>query len=160
MPAAIDPGRAAVQHDALAAAYREAGVRVHPVEPAGPSSPNPMCVAGSMFMTAAGAILGRSASTVRAGEERWVARRFVALGVPIVRSRARPRHLRGRGRDRARPGDGPGSMHLMGMLRVGGPDHAIAGPGRLAVAAVEARRSRGCRVLFLAEARTRNGTRR
>jgi N-dimethylarginine dimethylaminohydrolase len=45
-----------------------------------------MFVADCMFMTAEGAIRGRSASTVRAGEERWVARRLAALGVPIVRS--------------------------------------------------------------------------
>src|SRR3546814_18732198 len=37
-------------------------------------------------MTPEGAILARPASTVRAGEERWVARRLADLGVPILRT--------------------------------------------------------------------------
>ena len=37
-------------------------------------------------MTPEGAILARPASTVRAGEERWVAHRLAALGVPILRT--------------------------------------------------------------------------
>jgi N-dimethylarginine dimethylaminohydrolase len=37
-------------------------------------------------MTPEGAILARPASTVRAGEERWVARRLAELGIPIIRS--------------------------------------------------------------------------
>jgi N-dimethylarginine dimethylaminohydrolase len=44
-----------------------------------------MFVADLMFMTPEGAILGRPASTVRAGEERLVARRLAELGVPILR---------------------------------------------------------------------------
>jgi N-dimethylarginine dimethylaminohydrolase len=39
-----------------------------------------------MFMTPEGAIIGRPASTVRAGEERFVARRLADLGVPILRT--------------------------------------------------------------------------
>src|SRR5262249_30884437 len=42
-----------------------------------------------------------------------------------------------------------GAMHLMGTLRIADRDLAIAWPGRLAVAAVEALRRRGYRVLFL-----------
>jgi N-dimethylarginine dimethylaminohydrolase len=38
------------------------------------------------FMTPEGAVLARPASTVRAGEERWVARRLADLGVPILRT--------------------------------------------------------------------------
>jgi arginine deiminase len=79
------------QHDALAQAYRDAGVTVHYVEPAETPPPNLMFVADLMFMTPEGAILGRPASTVRAGEERFVARRLADLGVPILRS------VRGRG---------------------------------------------------------------
>jgi arginine deiminase len=56
------------------------------VEPPGQPSPNQMFVADLMFMTPEGAILARPASTVRAGEERWVARRLADLGVPIIRS--------------------------------------------------------------------------
>ena len=77
---------AAAQHDALAAAYREAGVAVHYVDPAGIPKPNQMFVADLMLMTPEGAILARPASTVRAGEECHVARRLAALGVPILRT--------------------------------------------------------------------------
>jgi N-dimethylarginine dimethylaminohydrolase len=183
--APVDPERAAAEHDALARAYRDAGVRVHAVEPGGPPSPNLMFCADLFLMTPEGAILGRPASTVRAGEERWVARRLAALGIPIVRS------VRGRGtfegadamwldpttvlvarglRTNAEglaqvaatlgemgvaaiPVDLPwGAMHLMGALRIADHDLAIAWPGRLAVAAVEALHARGYRVLFLPDA--------
>lgn len=80
-----DPARAAAQHDAMADAYRAAGVRVHYVEPQR-VTPNLMFCADLFFMTPAGAILARPASTVRAGEEREVARRLADLGVPILRS--------------------------------------------------------------------------
>jgi N-dimethylarginine dimethylaminohydrolase len=45
-----------------------------------------MFVADLMFMTPEGAILGRPASTVRAGEEKLVAERLAQLGIPILRS--------------------------------------------------------------------------
>jgi arginine deiminase len=89
--AAVDAPRAAAQHDALAAAYREEGIAVHYVDPpenmmpAG-APPNLMFVADLLFMTPQGAIVGRPASTVRAGEERWVARRLADLGIPILRT--------------------------------------------------------------------------
>jgi arginine deiminase len=85
MLAQPDPARAAAQHDALADAYRSAGVTVHYVEPVA-AKPNLMFCADLFFMTPAGAILARPASTVRAGEERLVAARLAALGVPILRS--------------------------------------------------------------------------
>jgi len=44
-----------------------------------------MFVSDLMFMTPEGAVLARPASTVRAGEERWVARRLAELGVPILK---------------------------------------------------------------------------
>ena len=78
--------RAQAQHDAIAQAYRQAGVTTHYVEPGKRPSPNQMFIADLMFMTPEGAILARPASTVRAGEERWVARRLADLGIPIVRS--------------------------------------------------------------------------
>jgi N-dimethylarginine dimethylaminohydrolase len=87
----LDLALAQTQHDAMAQAYREAGATVHYVEPAATPSPNQMFVADLMFMTPEGVILARPASTIRAGEERHVARRLADLGVPIVRS------LRGRG---------------------------------------------------------------
>src|SRR3546814_2569119 len=45
-----------------------------------------MFCADLFVMTPEGAILARPASTVRAGEERWVARRLADLGVPILRT--------------------------------------------------------------------------
>ena len=82
----LDLARAQSQHDAIAQAYRDAGVAVHYVEPDGQPAPNQMFVADLMFMTPEGAILARPASTVRAGEERWVARKLAELGIPIIRS--------------------------------------------------------------------------
>jgi len=52
------------QHDDLVEAYQDAGVTV---------------------MTPEGAVLARPASTVRAGEERFVAQKLVKLNVPILR---------------------------------------------------------------------------
>jgi len=86
MLAAIDAGLFRRQHDALAAAYREAGVEVHYLDPDGQVPPNNLFCADLLFMTPQGAILARPASTVRAGEERHVARRLAALDVPILLS--------------------------------------------------------------------------
>ena len=82
----VDLGRMQAQHDALAQAYRDAGVTVHYVEPEDAPPPNLMFVADLFFMTPEGAILARPASRVRAGEERFIARRLAALGAPILRS--------------------------------------------------------------------------
>jgi arginine deiminase len=86
MLAAPDPAAAAAQHDALAAAYRNAGIQVEYVAPAATPPPNQMFVADLVFMTPEGAIVGRPAAAARAGEERWVARRLADLGIPILRS--------------------------------------------------------------------------
>jgi N-dimethylarginine dimethylaminohydrolase len=84
--APVDPERAAAEHARLADAYRDEGVQVHDVLPAGVPTPNLMFCADLFLMTPDGAIVGRPASTVRAGEERWVARRLAELGIPIVRT--------------------------------------------------------------------------
>ena len=178
----LDMARARDQHDGLSQAYRAAGVTVQYVEPPGRPSPNLMFVADLMFMTPEGVILGRPASSVRAGEERQVARRLAELGVPILRS------VRGRGTfegadaawidaETVLLGTGPrtngegadqvaatlaemgvatlrvdlphGAMHLMGQLRLADRDLAIAWPGRIPHAAVEALRARGFTVHFL-----------
>ena len=86
MLAPLDLGRAGEQHDAMAEAYRRHGVEVHYVDPAGQPTPNQMFCADLFVMTPEGAILARPASTVRAGEERWVARRLADMGVPILRT--------------------------------------------------------------------------
>lgn len=82
----IDVERFRRQHDALAATYRKAGIEVYYLDPDGPVPPNSIFCADLFFMTPEGAILARPASTVRAGEERHVARRLAALGVPILLS--------------------------------------------------------------------------
>jgi arginine deiminase len=182
MLAPLNASRVREQHDALAQAYRDAGVTVHYIEPSEVPPPNLMFVADLMFMTPEGAILGRPASTVRAGEERFVARRLAELGVPILRS------VRGKGtfegadvlwiapqtallatglRTNAEgaaqvasllqemgieviPVGLPyGAMHLMGTLRFADRDLAIAWPGRVPYAAVEALRVRGYSILFI-----------
>ena len=73
------------QHDGLVEAYRDAGVTVLYVEPNDIPPPNMMFVADLFFMTPEGAILARPASTVRAGEERFVAEKLAELGIPILR---------------------------------------------------------------------------
>ena len=74
------------QHDALAEAYRAAGVVVHYVERGRIDKPNAMFVRDLMLMTPQGAIVTRPASTVRAGEERLAAEALAQLGVPILMS--------------------------------------------------------------------------
>lgn len=182
MVASLDVPRARRQHQNLGDAYRDAGVTVHYVDPDAVAPPNLMFVADLMFMTPEGAILGRPASTVRAGEERLIARRLAQLGVPILRS------VRGAGtfegadaawvdpatvllaRGLRTNAEGAaqvsslleemgveviqvglpyGAMHLMGQLRFADRDLAVAWPGRVPYAAVEALRSRGFDVLFL-----------
>lgn len=82
----IDLSRAQSQHDGMVEAFGMAGATVHVLDPAGPATPNQMFLADLLFMTPEGAILSRPASVVRAGEERQVARRLAALGIPILRS--------------------------------------------------------------------------
>ncbi len=80
----VDLERARDEHAAMVAVYRAAGVEVHAVEPELPCPPNLMFCADLLVMTPQGAILARPASTVRAGEERQVARKLAALGIPIL----------------------------------------------------------------------------
>jgi arginine deiminase len=86
MLAPVDPAAVHRDHDALADAYRRAGVTVHYLEPSTTPPPNTLFVRDLFFPTPEGAILARPASTVRAGEERHVARRLADLGLPILRS--------------------------------------------------------------------------
>ncbi len=86
MLAPLDPERAAAQHQLLSQAYVDAGVLVHAVDPDAITDPNLMFCADLFVMTPHGAILARPASTVRAGEERQIARRLAALGIPILRT--------------------------------------------------------------------------
>jgi arginine deiminase len=86
MLAPVDLGKARDQHDAMVAAYRAENVAVHQVAPAETPTPNQMFCADLVFLTPEGAIMARPASTVRAGEERQVARRLADIGVPILRT--------------------------------------------------------------------------
>ena len=182
MLASLDLAKAQEQHDSLSQAYQEHGITVYYVEVRATPPPNLMFIADLLFMTSEGVILGRPASTVRAGEERLVAEGLARLGIPILRS------VRGsgtfEGADAAWLDEGTvllatglrtneegaaqvasflqemgvrviplglpyGAMHLMGQLRIVDRDLAIAWPGRVPYAAVEALRARGFRVLFL-----------
>jgi arginine deiminase len=78
--------RAQEQHDALAALYRSYGVVVNYVEDVAGAKPNLYFMKDTFAMTPEGAILSRPASSVRAGEERVVARALSQLGVPIILS--------------------------------------------------------------------------
>jgi N-dimethylarginine dimethylaminohydrolase len=182
MRAAPDQDLIMDQHEALAQLYRDEGVEVRYVDPPSPPPPNQLFVADLMVMTPEGAVVGRPASEVRAGEERWVARALGALGVPVVRS------VRGTGtfegadamwldEESAVVGTGlrtnpegasqvsatlremgvhvidtvlpPGTMHLMGQLRIVDRGLAIAWPGRFPEETTNALTTKGFRVEFL-----------
>jgi len=86
MLASMDVSIAIHEHDSMAQLYRSQGVNVHLVNPDNPCQPNQMLCADLFAMTPQGAILARPASTVRAGEERWIARRLASLGMPILKT--------------------------------------------------------------------------
>lgn len=86
MLAPVDLAKARAQHEAMVEAYLAEGVAVHQVAPEGTPTPNQMFCADLVFLTPEGAILARPASTVRAGEERQIARRLADIGVPIIRT--------------------------------------------------------------------------
>jgi arginine deiminase len=78
--------RAQAQHDGLAAAYEESGVRVCYIQESAGTHPN-LCFTRDLFaMTPVGAILARPASRARAGEERWAAKALADHGIPIIAS--------------------------------------------------------------------------
>ncbi|MBN1484867.1 MAG: amidinotransferase [Chloroflexia bacterium] len=178
----LEPARLRAEHQALIETYRQIGVEVVLVAPAHTPPPNTMFCRDLFFMTPQGAVLARPASTVRAGEERLVAQRLAALGVPILLSvhgqgvfegadalwLSRDTVLLSEGLRTNGPGadqveallgglgvrtvrvDLPyGTMHLLGMVNLAGPDLAVAWPGRLAYRAVQELRAQGYRVLFL-----------
>jgi arginine deiminase len=173
-----DAARAGQQHDALADAYRAAGVAVEYVDPAVEPPPNQMFADDLFFMTPEGAVLARPASESRAGEERWVQRRLAELGVPIVRAvggrgtfegadamwldpetvmlgvglRTNPEGaaqvasvLAEMGVRVIREELPPGTMHLMGQLRIVDRDLALYLDGRFSHAGVRALTDHGFR---------------
>lgn len=86
MRADLRPEVARAQHDAMADAYEANGVSVYYVENGRLDKPNSFFIRDLMLMTPEGAIITRPASTVRAGEERYVAEALARLGVPILMS--------------------------------------------------------------------------
>ena len=86
MRADLNPGLARTQHDAMADLYEANGVAVHYVENTRDDKPNQMFIRDLLLMTPEGAIITRPASTVRAGEERFVAEALGRAGVPILMS--------------------------------------------------------------------------
>jgi len=86
MLAPVDVAKAQEEHNAMVEVYRSQGVEVQFVEPELPCQPNLMFCADLFAMTPQGAILARPASTVRAAEERWVARKLADLGIPILKT--------------------------------------------------------------------------
>jgi N-dimethylarginine dimethylaminohydrolase len=86
MLAPVEVAKARDEHNAMVEVYRSQGVEVQFVEPELPCQPNLMFCADLFAMTPQGAILARPASTVRAAEERWVARKLAELGIPILKT--------------------------------------------------------------------------
>ena len=177
-----DPGTMQIQHDAMAQAYRAHGVLVRYVDPPTLPPPNQLFSADLMAATPEGVIVGRPASHVRAGEERWIARALADLGIPILRSVGGRGTFEGAdlmwlGPTRALLAQGlrtnaegaaqvvstlremgvevhethlpPGTMHLMGQLRILDRDLAVGWPGRLPPDAVEVLEENGFAVHFL-----------
>ena len=78
--------------DTLAAAYQDLGVTVHELPNAAPSpahayrGANAMYVRDLLWMTKAGAVIPRMASTVRAGEELQSLRLCAGLGIPVAQT--------------------------------------------------------------------------
>jgi N-dimethylarginine dimethylaminohydrolase len=83
---ALDIRKAREEHDRMVEIYRENQVTVEILTPGPPVLPNQLYCADLMAMTPQGAILARPASTVRAGEERWVAQTLGVLGIPVLKT--------------------------------------------------------------------------
>jgi N-dimethylarginine dimethylaminohydrolase len=82
---ALDVIKAREEHDHMVTIFRENLVTVETLTPGMPVRPNQLYCADLLAMTPQGAILARPASTVRAGEERWVARTLGMLGIPVLK---------------------------------------------------------------------------
>jgi len=80
----IDLAKAQDQFDSLVELYESHGVEVLALEPGDAASPNHFFMRDLFTMTPEGAILGRPASMVRAGEEVAVARCLAKNRIPIL----------------------------------------------------------------------------
>lgn len=81
-----DLGRIVAQHEAICEFYDARGVTVQVVEPKTLPLPNFIFLRDLFAATTEGIILGRPDAAQRAGEERYVLRGFVGIGLPILRS--------------------------------------------------------------------------
>lgn len=86
LAAPLDLKKARTEHDNMVRIYTENQVDVQVMAPGPAILPNQLYCADLLAMTPQGAILARPASTVRAGEERWVARTLGTLGIPILKT--------------------------------------------------------------------------
>ncbi|MFD9317597.1 dimethylarginine dimethylaminohydrolase family protein [Streptomyces sp. NPDC060053] len=82
----VDPGLLREQSRAIAEAYRRHGVTVHLTSPPSAAPPNVIFLRDLFLVTPEGAVLGRTASRQRAGEERHAALALAELGIPILRT--------------------------------------------------------------------------
>ncbi len=82
----LDMVKAREEHDRMVEIYRKNQVTVEVLAPGSPVRPNQLYCADLAAMTPQGAVLARPASTVRAGEERWVAQALGMLGMPILKT--------------------------------------------------------------------------
>ncbi|MFD8722481.1 dimethylarginine dimethylaminohydrolase family protein [Streptomyces sp. NPDC059629] len=78
----------AIRQETLAVrdAFEKCGVTVHLVDPGTDAPPNIVFARDLFFLAPDGAVVGRTASSQRAGEERHAALALAALGVPILRT--------------------------------------------------------------------------
>jgi N-dimethylarginine dimethylaminohydrolase len=82
----VDLAAMSVQANAIACAYRRHGIRVLFLAPPADCPPNVVFQRDLFFMTPEGAVLARTASAQRAGEERYAAEALAAGGFPILRT--------------------------------------------------------------------------
>ncbi|MET9843901.1 dimethylarginine dimethylaminohydrolase family protein [Streptomyces ossamyceticus] len=80
----VDLGRLRAQTDAVAEAFRAEAVTVHMVHPPPDAPPNVIFMRDLFLVTPEGAVLGRTASAQRAGEERHAALALAGAGIPIL----------------------------------------------------------------------------
>ncbi|MFF5727175.1 dimethylarginine dimethylaminohydrolase family protein [[Kitasatospora] papulosa] len=84
MTAPVDLGRLRAEAEAVAEAYRAHGVTVRVSQPPPRCPPNVIFQRDLFLVTPEGAVLGRTASAQRAGEERYAAAALAEAGIPVL----------------------------------------------------------------------------
>ncbi|MEU3075769.1 dimethylarginine dimethylaminohydrolase family protein [Streptomyces laurentii] len=80
----VDLGRLRAETEAVAEAYRAHGVTVRLAAPPPSCPPNVIFQRDLFLVTPEGAVLGRTASAQRAGEERYAAAALAEAGIPVL----------------------------------------------------------------------------